>query len=127
MCTTTIHQLTNIYTAKKQTAKALSIIPKGMFCSCNCVRRYTDLHAKDFADWHNKIQMLKYLYEIFTGKPISNIEPAPAETDMIQYGGYLTPGEYQQKIEQLDISYARELEENNFNNICNVYIQTLNG
>mgnify|MGYP003552540816 FL=1 len=65
--------------------------------------------------------MLKYIYEIFTGKKIPDIQPSPPPTEMIQYGGYITSQDYQQKIEQLDGSYQKELDDNNFASICNMF------
>jgi hypothetical protein len=106
---------------KKQT----SIVVKGVFCTCNCVRAYIELHTNDYADKLNKIQMLKYIYEQFTGKSIPDIQPSPHPTEMQQYGGKLTSSEYQQKIESLDYAYMRELEDNNFASICNIYLKQL--
>jgi hypothetical protein len=106
---------------KKQT----SIVVKGVFCTCNCVRAYIELHTNDYADKLNKIQMLKYIYELFTGKTIPDIQPSPSPTEMQQYGGKLTPNDYQQKIDHLDFAYARELEDNAFASICNIYMSQL--
>ena len=101
--------------------KSVSIVINGIFCSCNCVRAYIDLHTRDISERHNKIEMLKYIYEIFTGKKIPDIQPSPPPTEMIQYGGYITSQDYQQKIEQLDGSYQKELDDNNFASICNMF------
>lgn len=101
--------------------KNTSIVIMGIFCSCNCVRSFIDTYTKDLADRHNKIEMLKYVYELFNGKKISDIQPSPSPTEMIQYGGYLTSVEYQQKIDQLDIAYQKELEDNNFSSLCNMF------
>ena len=105
--------------------KSLSIVVNGIFCTCNCVRAYIDLHTNELSDKLNKIAMLKYTYEIFMGKPIPDIQPSPPPTNMIQYGGSLTPLEYQQKIDNLDTAYQRELEDNNFVSICTNFIKTL--
>ena len=105
--------------------KSVAIVPVGVYCSCNCVRAYINLHTKDLADRLNKVEMLKYVYEIFSGKSIPDIQSSPPPTDMIQYGGDLTPTEYQQKIDSLDAAYVRELEDNNFASICNIYFKTL--
>jgi hypothetical protein len=106
--------------------KALSIVVNGIFCTCNCVRAYINTHTKDMSDKLNKIAMLIYVYEIFTGKSIPDIQPSPPPIEMIQYGGALTAIEYQQKIDSLDVSYQRELDDNNFASICSMYIRTLN-
>lgn len=106
--------------------KQISIGVRGVFCTCNCTRAYIDLHTRDISDKLNKIAMLKYVYEIFMGKSIPDIQPAPPPTEMQQYGGgTLTVLDYQQKIDSLDSSYQRELEDNNFASICNIYMKTL--
>lgn len=101
--------------------KSVSIVINGIFCSCNCVRAYIDVHTRDIVDRHNKIEMLKYVYQLFTGKKIPDIQPSPSPTEMIQYGGYITAQEYQQKIDQLDNGYQKELNDNNFTSICNMF------
>ena len=106
---------------KKQT----SIVVKGVFCTCNCVRAYIELHTNDYADKFNKVQMLKYIYELFTSKQTLDIQPSPPPTEMQQYGGKLSLVEYQQKIDHLDFAYAREIEDNAFASICNIYMNQL--
>lgn len=105
--------------------KALAMSVHGVFCSPNCVRAYIDLHTKDLSERLNKISMLKYEYEIFCGKSIPDIQPSPDPTEMVQYGGSTSASDYQQKIDNLDVSYQRELEDNNFASICNNFIKTL--
>jgi hypothetical protein len=105
--------------------KQVSIVTNGIFCTCNCVRAYIDLHNKDLAEKINKIAMLRYLYEVFNGKSIPDIQPSPPPTEMIHFGGVLSSTEYQQKIDNLDTAYQRELEDNNFVSICNIYIKTI--
>lgn len=70
--------------------------------------------------------MLKYVYELFIGKTIPDIQPSPDPTIMVQYGGYLTELEYQQKINKLDIAYIHELDDNNFASICDIYLRAFN-
>ena len=65
--------------------------------------------------------MLKFVYEIYNGKKIPDIQPSPSPMFMIQYGGDITEQEYQQKIDSLDLAYIRELEDNNFAAICQIY------
>lgn len=101
--------------------KSVSISTHGSFCCENCVVAYIIKHTKDISERHNKISMLKYVYEIFNGKSIPDIQPSPSPTDMVQYGGHLTPVEYQQKIDSLDVAYMRELEDNSFTSICTLY------
>ena len=91
---------TQLYNTKL--VKTLSIIPNGNFCSCNCVRAYIDLYTVDMSEKINKISMLKYIYELFTGKPIDEIQPAPHPCIMIQYGGNISAQEYQEKLNNLD-------------------------
>jgi hypothetical protein len=104
-----------------QNVKQLSIVITGIFCTCNCVRAYIELHTKDISDKLNKVEMLKFVYEIFNNKKIPDIQPSPPPTEMVQYGGSLSILEYQQKIDSLDNAYQKELEDNNFTAICNVY------
>ena len=111
---------------KSVNKKKISIGVHGVFCTCNCARAYIDKHTTDYAERLNKRAMLLYLYEIFTGKSIPDIQPSPEPTEMIEYGGDLTATEYGQKIDSLDTAYIRELEDNNFASICNIYIKTLN-
>lgn len=98
---------------------------KGNFCSANCVRRHINVNTRDMSDRLNKIAMLKFVYEIFTGREIPDIQPSPPHTDMQQYGGTLTPNEYQRKIDELDSNYIKELTENNFANICKEFASRL--
>lgn len=94
---------------KSKPVKTLSIIPHGNFCSCNCVRAHIDLHTVDMSEKINKISMLGYLYELFTGKSIDEIQPAPHPSIMIQYGGSISPQEYQEKLNNLDnLDYKEE-------------------
>ena len=105
--------------------KTVSISVKGMFCTCNCVRAHIDLYTKDVIDHTNKISMLKFLYEIFSGKSVPDIQPSPPRTEMVTYGGELTEYEYQKKIDSLDMAYVKVLEDNNFSMICHTYLKTL--
>lgn len=97
--------------------KAFCISIKGNFCGPHCVRRYIQTYTKDLSERLNKISMLQYVYELFTGKKNTDIQPAPPHTDMVQYGGDLTIQEYQKIIEQLNISYMKELESSSFSNL----------
>jgi hypothetical protein len=105
------------------TKKAVSISARGVFCRSNCVQAYINLHSNDLSDHHNKSSMLKYIYEIFMGSSIPDIQPSPLPTEMSKYGGWLSEGEYQQKIDALDIAYIKELEDNNFASICGSYLK----
>jgi hypothetical protein len=101
------------------------ISAKGNFCSANCVRRYIIMNARDLADRNNKLAMLNFLYEIFTGKTMTMIQNAIKHTEMVQYGGSLTLAEYQKKMDELDTEYIRDVADNNFSNICRSYIESL--
>jgi hypothetical protein len=101
----------------------VSIAVKGVFCTCNCVRAYIDTNTRNISERHNKISMLKYIYELFMGKSTPDIQPSPAHTFMVQFGGPLTSEEYQKKINKLNVSYEHELDDNNFANICSVYLK----
>lgn len=95
---------------------------KGIFCSCNCVVRYTYNNAKNLPDRLNKLSMLLVVHEIFTGRKVIEIEPAPLATEMIQYGGTLTELEYQKKIDSLNVVKTTE---DNFVNNCKAYFNSL--
>jgi hypothetical protein len=96
--------------------KKFCINIKGNFCSPNCVMRNILTNTKDLSERHNKISMLKFVYELFTGIKIYNIEPSPIHTDMIQYGGFMTMHEYQKKIEEISNNYLKVEDENFVNN-----------
>lgn len=110
---------------KKLYKRNVYITTKGAFCSHNCVAAYILLYTKDIAERLNKMAMLKYLYEIFTGKNILDIQPSPEPTEMIQYGGELTQIEYQDKIDSLDSLHIKEIEDNNFINSYENYVKNL--
>jgi len=110
---------------KSVNKKSVSIIPRGVFCTCNCVRAYINTYTKDISYKHDKVAMLLYVYEIFTSKKIPDIQASPEKVEMVQYGGNLSPIDYQNKINMLDEEYIQELEDNNFSNICNIYLHTM--
>lgn len=98
---------------------------KGIFCSCNCVRAYIDLHTSNIGERYNKIAMLKYVYEIFMNRSISDIRPSPKHTSLVQYGGSLTSSDYQKKINKLDNSSEQDINENRFNELYSLYLDKL--
>jgi hypothetical protein len=86
--------------------KGVSIIIKGNFCSKNCVSAYILKNTKDVSERIDKMNMLKYVCHIMTGKKIiDDIIPSPSPTEMIQYGGDLLPAEYQKKIDDINFHY----------------------
>lgn len=97
---------------------------KGCFCSPNCVMRHIMIFAKDLADQLNKIAMLLFLYEIFVGQKVINIQPAPLLTDRVQYGGTLSDQEYQKKIDELNDALGKE-GNNTFVNNCRNFFNRL--
>lgn len=102
--------------------KKYSIVPKGIFCSCHCVAANILTKTKNIAEKHNKMDMLKFLYEIVHGEKIDDIQPSPDPTIMTQYGGNVTPNEYQQMIDNLSNLF---LKRNDFNSMCNNYLQKI--
>lgn len=110
---------------KSKATRGYCISIKGNFCSPNCVRRYINVYTRDMSERLNKIAMLKFVYEIFMGQRISDIQPAPPHTDMVQYGGHLTSQEYQKKLDELDINYQKELSDSSFASICKEYATRL--
>ena len=98
-------------------ASKTTISAKGNFCSPNCVIRYIQVYTKDMSERKNKIEMLKIVCELFTGKKPLEIMAAPPHTDMVQYGGNLSLYEYQKELEKLDIDLMHKKEENAMNSI----------
>ncbi len=97
---------------------------KGCFCSANCVMRHIHIFSKDLADKLNKISMLLFVYEIFTGNRVVSIQPAPLITDMVQYGGTLTDQEYQKKIDEYNSDLLKQ-ENTSFVNNCRSFFSRL--
>lgn len=97
---------------------------KGCFCSANCVMRHIITFAKDLADRLNKVAMLLFVYEIFTGIRVLDIQPAPLVTEMVQYGGAMTEQEYQKKIDEANSIMARQ-ETMEFVNNCKAFFSNL--
>ena len=97
---------------------------RGNFCSPNCVMRHIITNTKDMSDRLNKIFMLKFVYELFTGIKINNIHPSPPHTEMIQYGGSKSVQEYQKIIEDLGSNHLK-IEDNNFIDDCRNYMSRL--
>ncbi len=107
-----IHEYSNV--------KEYSIIPKGVFCSVNCVIFNILKKTRDFADQHNKIEMLKFLFYIVRGKTLNSVRPSPDPIEMVQYGGNLTPLEYQKKIDLIDTD-----QDDLFMNSCSDFIRNI--
>lgn len=110
---------------KQENRRGVCVGVNGLMCSCNCVAAYINAFTRDLTERLNKMAMLKYIYTVFTGRSIPDIQPSPPPTEMVQYGGALSAAEYQQKIDMLDSAYIKELEDNNFASICQAYIKTL--
>jgi len=109
---------------KSITKKDFSIVPKGVFCSCHCVEKNIRTKTVDLSEKRDKQEMLKFLYEIVTGKSVKEILPSPDPTDMVQYGGDLTEVEYQKKIDGL-IEKANADVNDNISMICSIYLNKL--
>ncbi len=110
---------------KEAPTKEYVISVQGVFCCANCVMAYILLHTTDLVERLNKIAMLKFIYELFMGRPITHIHPSPSPYNMVQYGGSWTPTVYQQKIDMLDNVNVIQNNDDNFNSICNIYIQAI--
>ena len=93
---------------------------KGNFCSPNCVMRHILIFSKNMPDRNNKIAMLLFVHEIYMGRRVEYIEPAPLITDCIQYGGTLTEREYQKKIDDAN-SLAKQDGASFVNNCRNFF------
>ena len=77
--------------------------------------------AKDLSDRLNKIAMLIFVHEIFTGQKVADIQPAPLVTEMLPYGGALSDQEYQKKIDDSN----NKLEDQNFVTNCKAFFNRL--
>lgn len=97
---------------------------KGCFCSPNCVMRHIQTFSKDLADKLNKISMLLFVYEIFVGTKIADIQSAPLITELVQYGGNMTEQEYQKKIDDANSTLIKQ-ENLTFVNNCRNYFSKL--
>jgi hypothetical protein len=105
---------------KTKVENSYCIHTKGNFCSANCVMRYIIIYSKDLSDKLNKIAMLKILYEIFTGRKLSDIIPSPLPIEMVQYGGSISQQAYQKKIEDLNI--YNSVNDDGFSANCKTYV-----
>jgi hypothetical protein len=97
--------------------KDVNVTCRGNFCGPNCVRAYINTYNKDMAERLNKVSMLKIVYEIFNGRKVDEILPAPDYRIMVQYGGHIQPFEYQKMITELDINYRKDIEANSFSKV----------
>lgn len=97
---------------------------KGCFCSPNCVMRHIQTFSKDLADRLNKISMLLFVYEIFIGNKVTDIQSAPLITDLAQYGGSMTEQEYQKKIDDAN-STSSKMENITFVKNCKDFFSKL--
>jgi hypothetical protein len=59
--------------------------------------------------------MLKIVCEIFTGYKFDEIYPAPAHTELIQYGGTLSSYDFQKKLHKLSNQFDKNYTD--FSNI----------
>lgn len=110
---------------KAANKREFCIAAKGNFCSANCTRRHIVTNAKDLADRNNKLAMLKFLYEIFTGRTATMIQNAIPHTEMVQYGGTLTALEYQKKMDELDLEFVRDIADNDWQKTCTSYLASI--
>lgn len=107
-------------TAQDMQKRKIMMSVRGTFCSRNCVRSWINIHTSNMHDKMNKIKMLLYLDELFTGITLPDVQPSPAPQELLRCGGHLTDAEYQQKIDCLDNVFVKELCDNNFSLLCRV-------
>lgn len=107
-----------------QVQESYCINVKGCFCSPNCVMRHIQTFSKDLADRLNKISMLLFIYEIFVGNKVADIQAAPLITDLVQYGGTMTEQEYQKKIDDANSALLKQ-ENMIFVNNCKNFFSKL--
>lgn len=80
------------------------IKPIGNFCTFICANMYVKSKMSVTDRWE-KVELLKLLHLILTGSNILDIPFGPDRTEMIQYGGLLTVGEFQAKNKALCIQH----------------------
>ena len=111
---------------KKTKKKCYNISVEGCFCSFNCAQAYIDLaYSKNVYEYINLCNMLLFLYTIFTGKKITFIKPSPNKNRMVQFGGQLSPDEYEKEIDCLDALQQKEIDDNNFNFMCETFLKNI--
>lgn len=97
---------------KNEPRKDIHFSCHGNFCSAPCVRKYIDTHTRSLSERNDKISMLKIEYEIFMGKPIDFIPPAPSHTNLVQFGGTMTLDAYVLALAELDSNYKQTMAQN---------------
>lgn len=110
---------------EKDTKSNYCINVKGNFCSANCVMRNIITHSKDLAEKIDKINMLLFVYCIFTNMKVADIQPSPLVSELHQYGGTLSEMEYQKKIDDMNIPYNTN-EDSSFSQSCKTFLNSLN-
>jgi len=84
-------------------SEGYTITINGNFCSVGCVLAYINKHTTTLEERHNKIQMLRFVYEIFEKKSIINITSSPSPTIMKCYDSSgITEEEYRVCVRQLN-------------------------
>jgi hypothetical protein len=86
----------------------------GNFCSPCCVALYIELHTNNPAMRQDKLNMLKYVYFLYTGNHVITIKPALPHTCMLEYGGDTTPEAYIKSLEQIETAHMVERDAANF-------------
>ena len=81
----------------------LEMVVLGNFCSFSCAELYIERYSGlPKTETERLKQNLCLLYFIFYGKHISSIKSSKPKTDMIQYGGSLSPEEYRKIITDIE-------------------------
>jgi hypothetical protein len=96
------------------TLSKTSMSIKGNFCGPCCVASYIKLYTSSLPVQHDKLNMLKHIYEIYTGIRVITIRAAPPHTCMKEYGGDTTPEAYIKMLEQIETTYMIDQETVNF-------------
>ena len=81
----------------------------GCYCNFNCAVSGINLYYPDKQTNKSKKDMLKFLYNMFCGKSITEICPAVSKTEMIKYGGDLTEQEYGEKCKAKHKAFKKKL------------------
>ena len=94
-----------------------SMAIRGNFCGPCCVVLYIKLHTLNISAQHDKLNMLKYVYEVFTGNRVITIKPAIPHTCLLEYGGDMTVEAYIKTLEQIETTYMIDNEAVNLSKI----------
>jgi hypothetical protein len=75
---------------------------RGNFCTFNAAARHINATIHNAEERWRTQDMLKFVYSLFTGVTVSHIEPGPAKTDLVYYGGSWDEETLWKRLRELD-------------------------